>query len=66
MSDKCTRCQKSVFPAEKPVKIVGAVFHESCFRCKQCNAKLTLKIVKTGGGDVYCESHDPARFAKNA
>jgi hypothetical protein len=33
---------------------------------KQCNAKVTLKNVKTGGGDIYCESHDPARFAKNA
>jgi hypothetical protein len=34
MADKCARCQKSVFPAEKPIKIVGATFHEACFRCE--------------------------------
>lgn len=31
---------------------------------KQCNCKLTLKSVKTHSNDVFCESHDPARFAK--
>lgn len=34
MSDTCTRCQKAIFAAEKPTRVVGGIYHEACFKCK--------------------------------
>lgn len=39
-ADKCERCGKTVYPAEK-VSMEGRCFHAPCLRCVQCNKQLT-------------------------
>ena len=65
--DNCQRCAKRVYPAEKAGAIVrGAVFHEQCFKCAECDQYLTVKTFNTNevdGGDtnVYCATHKPRK-----
>jgi hypothetical protein len=33
--DKCPRCQKTVYPAEK-LSACSASWHKACFKCKTC------------------------------
>ena len=49
-----------------PIPTPTPFSHDIISSGKTCNTKLTLKIVQNAGGEVYCESHKPDRFAKNA
>eukprot|EP00054_Salpingoeca_dolichothecata_P003042 m.25036 g.25036 ORF g.25036 m.25036 type:complete len:66 (+) comp13498_c0_seq1:174-371(+) len=64
MSDKCTRCEKSIYANDKPQRVTGGIFHGGCFRCKECQTKLTMKTCETNSGEIYCSQHKPDRFAK--
>ena len=39
--DKCPRCQKTVYPAEK-LSACSAAWHKGCFKCKTCKIILFL------------------------
>jgi cysteine/glycine-rich protein len=41
--DKCPRCQKTVYPAEK-LGACSASWHKGCFKCKTCKIILFLFI----------------------
>jgi len=38
-SEKCEKCAKTVYPAEKVV-MQGQIWHSECLRCVECNKKL--------------------------
>ena len=62
--DKCQRCTKSVYPAEKMGPVREAVFHKQCFKCVVCNQYLTMKTFNTneqeaGDKEIYCATHKP-------
>ena len=44
IDNTCLRCRKTVYPTDKigPLKDY-TFFHSGCFRCIECNSKLTLK-----------------------
>ena len=44
MDSNCLRCGKVVYPTDKigPLKDYS-FFHSGCFRCAECDSKLTLK-----------------------
>jgi len=52
-SDKCPRCDKSVFHGEE-VKAVGKRYHEECFKCFSCKISLTPIDVQDRDGEIYC------------
>jgi len=65
--DNCQRCEKRVYPAEKVGTTVrGAVFHEQCIKCAECDQYLTVKTFNTNEVDgqdrnVYCVTHKPRK-----
>lgn len=61
MNPQCILCQKPVYAVEA-VKVNEAVWHKGCFRCKECNVKLTLqnyKKVDKKSTDIYCHKCVP-------
>jgi len=59
MSDSCGRCGKAIYAAEKPTRVPGNVYHDACFKCKECNLKLSLKTCWTEDAEIYCNGHKP-------
>ncbi|XP_060073419.1 LIM domain-containing protein jub-like [Ylistrum balloti] len=62
--DKCHKCLKKVYKVESVGPVKGAVYHNTCFTCKACKTKLTLKNYCLNQNDkydvsVYCKSHQP-------
>nr|XP_014335234.1 PREDICTED: cysteine and glycine-rich protein 3 isoform X3 [Bos mutus] len=53
-SEKCPRCGKSVYAAEKP-------WHKTCFRCAICGKSLESTNVTDKDGELYCK----VCYAKN-
>lgn len=53
-ADKCPRCGKSVYAAEKVVG-AGSSWHKACFACKDCNKKLESTTVTDKDGELYCK-----------
>ena len=52
--DMCLRCGGKVFSAEK-MMTAGGLFHQSCFRCVNCNRNLDQSSVNCGqDGEIYC------------
>ncbi|XP_075933990.1 cysteine and glycine-rich protein 3 isoform X3 [Anarhichas minor] len=47
-SDRCPRCSKAVFAAEKP-------WHKTCFRCALCGKSLESTTVTDKDGELYCK-----------
>jgi len=54
-AEKCARCSKSVYLAEKKVG-AGHSFHSSCFSCQTCNRKLDATILSEHKGEIYCKT----------
>jgi hypothetical protein len=63
-ANKCTKCQKSVYPNEQiqfeDHEFTKHFYHKGCFQCTFCNRTLTLANVKSHHGVLYCDVH----FAK--
>lgn len=55
-SEKCPRCTKAVYHAERGCSIGGSVFHKRCSRCKECGKGLDSLTLKDHGGEIYCGS----------
>jgi len=51
--DKCKRCGKTVYAAEKELS-AGFSWHHECFRCKDCGKGLDSTTVRDRDGEVYC------------
>jgi len=65
MDSNCLRCDKVVYPTDKigPLKDYS-FFHSGCFRCAECDSKLTLKSYYNNQSsnedkEVYCSQHVP-------
>ncbi|XP_061593867.1 cysteine and glycine-rich protein 3 isoform X2 [Cololabis saira] len=59
-SDRCPRCSKAVYAAEK-VMGAGKSWHKTCFRCALCGKSLESTTVTDKDGEVYCK----VCYAKN-
>lgn len=62
--DWCLKCGDQVYPLEKLEPCPGQFYHESCFRCAECNTKLSLatfckNLQATQDPRVYCRPHQP-------
>lgn len=62
--DKCHKCMKKVYKMESVGPVKGVMYHNTCFTCKKCQTKLTLKNYCLNQSDkydvsVYCKSHQP-------
>lgn len=57
---KCNICDKTAYPAET-VMFEKVAYHANCFRCVECNKKITPGGAATYDGKIYC-THD---FEKN-
>lgn len=53
-TEKCPRCGKSVYAAEKVVG-AGSSWHKACFNCASCNKKLDSTTVSDKDGQIYCK-----------
>ncbi|CAF0810388.1 unnamed protein product [Rotaria sp. Silwood1] len=53
--EKCARCSKTVYLAEKKVG-AGRAFHSSCFSCGTCKRKLDATTLSEHKGEIYCKS----------
>ncbi|XP_044529396.1 LIM domain-containing protein 2 [Gracilinanus agilis] len=56
VKEACAACQKTVYPMERLVAD-KLVFHNSCFCCKHCHAKLSLGSYAALHGEFYCKPH---------
>ncbi|XP_076003094.1 cysteine and glycine-rich protein 3 [Genypterus blacodes] len=59
-TDRCPRCSKAVYAAEK-VMGAGKPWHKTCFRCAFCGKSLDSKTVTDKDGELYCK----VCYAKN-
>ncbi|XP_037743012.1 LIM domain-containing protein 2 [Chelonia mydas] len=56
VKEMCATCQKPVYPMERLVAD-KFVFHNACFCCKHCHAKLSLGSYAALHGEFYCKPH---------
>ncbi|CAF0733286.1 unnamed protein product, partial [Didymodactylos carnosus] len=52
-TEKCARCMKSVYMAEKKVG-AGRPFHTRCFSCYTCKRKLDAMTLTEHKGEIFC------------
>uniref|UniRef100_UPI00358E7E43 cysteine and glycine-rich protein 2-like n=1 Tax=Myxine glutinosa TaxID=7769 RepID=UPI00358E7E43 len=52
-SERCSRCGKAVYAAEKAMG-AGKVWHQSCFCCAKCGKRLASGTMTDREGDIYC------------
>lgn len=52
----CNVCGKQVFVNEK-LTYDSKIYHNSCFRCKKCNCRITPTTMGKLGEDYYCSTH---------
>lgn len=60
-SEKCTQCNKTVYPMEK-MEVAGRLLHKTCFKCCKCNSQLNVGRFSIGGKDMYCMTHYKQAF----
>jgi len=53
MPGKCGRCDKQVYDAEE-VKAAGRVWHQGCYKCKECGMTLNSTTLRDREGEIYC------------
>merc|ERR1719244_2480542 len=59
-ADRCPRCSKAVYAAEK-IMGAGKPWHKTCFRCALCGKSLESTTVTDKDGELYCK----VCYAKN-
>ncbi len=58
--DKCHRCGKTVYDAEKVIAPGGA-YHKQCVKCTTCNTSVSANNMCDKDNEIYCQ----ACYAKN-
>lgn len=54
--DKCSGCQKTVYPTEK-VTVNGTPYHKSCFKCCHGGCTISPSNYIAHEGKLYCKHH---------
>eukprot|EP00066_Takifugu_rubripes_P022204 XP_011611470.1 PREDICTED: cysteine and glycine-rich protein 2 [Takifugu rubripes] len=54
-AEKCSRCEKSVYAAERIVA-AGKPWHNFCFNCLKCGKRLDSTTVADKDGEIYCKA----------
>jgi hypothetical protein len=55
VSEKCARCQKSVYAAEKVIA-ASKSYHKLCFTCSTCKKSLSsMSCCDNNYGDIFCK-----------
>lgn len=64
-SEKCARCQKAVYAAEKVVA-ASKFYHKLCYTCSTCKKMLSsMNCCDNSDGDIFCKCKIiKARFEK--
>eukprot|EP00511_Aplanochytrium_stocchinoi_P007123 CAMPEP_0204839056 /NCGR_PEP_ID=MMETSP1346-20131115/32919_1 /ASSEMBLY_ACC=CAM_ASM_000771 /TAXON_ID=215587 /ORGANISM="Aplanochytrium stocchinoi, Strain GSBS06" /LENGTH=454 /DNA_ID=CAMNT_0051975517 /DNA_START=95 /DNA_END=1459 /DNA_ORIENTATION=+ len=60
----CQVCDKTVYATEL-IQVDDATLHKACFRCEECNGKLTLSNYASVNKKLYCKTHYFELFAKS-
>lgn len=61
-NNKCTRCTKPVYAAEK-VSAAGKTYHKLCFNCISCKKLLnSMNCCDNSEGDVFCKCKKPLKI----
>ncbi|KAL3306948.1 Cysteine and glycine-rich protein 1 [Cichlidogyrus casuarinus] len=61
MSEKCPKCGKSVYEAEKKLA-AGKSWHKMCLKCGMCNKLLDSTTVAEHEGEVFCKQCHGRKF----
>ncbi|KNC86903.1 hypothetical protein SARC_00948 [Sphaeroforma arctica JP610] len=69
-SEKCSKCMKSVYPAEK-LSVGGKPWHKQCFKCNGCAKALSLGAECMREDTPYCKGcygkdFGPEGFGRNS
>ncbi|KAI3505145.1 hypothetical protein L1887_27065 [Cichorium endivia] len=59
--EKCKVCEKTVYFIEM-ITADGITYHKTCFKCSQCNGKLTISTYSSLEGVLFCKPHFEQRF----
>ncbi|XP_024996652.1 LIM domain-containing protein WLIM2b-like [Cynara cardunculus var. scolymus] len=59
--EKCKICEKTVYFLEM-ITADGVTYHKTCFRCSQCNGKLTMSTYSSLEGVLFCKPHFEQKF----
>ncbi|XP_044027466.1 LIM domain-containing protein 1-like isoform X2 [Siniperca chuatsi] len=51
----CTGCSQAVYGEGRACRVMGQLFHDTCFTCSVCSKKLSGKAFFTVSGRIYCE-----------
>ena len=63
VSEKCARCQKSVYAAEKIIA-ASKSYHKLCFTCSTCKKSLSsMSCCDNSDGDIFCKGNSSS-FSK--
>jgi len=54
VSEKCGRCGKSVYHAERALG-GGQIWHKACFKCSECRKGLDSDTLTERDKDIYCK-----------
>ncbi|XP_071685979.1 LIM domain-containing protein WLIM2a-like [Rutidosis leptorrhynchoides] len=59
--EKCKVCEKTVYFLEM-ISADGINYHQTCFKCSQCNGKLTISTYSSLEGVLFCKPHFEQKF----
>ncbi|KAL8238814.1 hypothetical protein R6Q59_015381 [Mikania micrantha] len=59
--EKCKVCEKTVYFLEM-ITADGVTYHNTCFKCSQCNGKLTISTYSSLEGVLFCKPHFEQKF----
>ncbi|WOG81229.1 hypothetical protein DCAR_0100374 [Daucus carota subsp. sativus] len=55
-TQKCKACDKTIYFVEL-VSADGVPYHKNCFRCSNCNGKLSISTYHSLEGTLFCKPH---------
>ncbi|XP_074477614.1 uncharacterized protein LOC141759445 isoform X2 [Sebastes fasciatus] len=61
--ETCSACLKTVYPMEK-ITADKYIFHQTCFCCKKCKKKLSMRNYAPLYGEFYCIFHYQQLFRR--
>ncbi|KAL1569049.1 LIM domain-containing protein WLIM2b [Salvia divinorum] len=63
-TQKCKCCDKTVHFVEM-MSVDGVPYHKSCFKCNQCNGRLSMSSYSAVDGELYCKPHYEQLFKES-